>query len=236
MPGHEVIKGIKRGCANIHSERGGGEKVDKLESVIAYLVANFPRYLSRVELVKLVYFVELEFYKLYGKSLTGVTFYRYKYGPYSSTILTSIEKLAAAGVLEVRKTATCYGSPKYQHVLVHKPHQLELTDEERDVIDYVIEMNKGLTTTAIKDKSYMTAPMNKILETERGLKYISLWEELDMSSVRPERKKRSLKRIKKAFAKVDLSERGSVEDYNRVVAEERNSLKPFLNRALEVEK
>lgn len=68
------------------------EDVKKLEEVI-YNISTFVPGISRTQLVKLTYLIDREFFKEKNKSLTGVKYQLYFYGPYSNKFEIALYRL-----------------------------------------------------------------------------------------------------------------------------------------------
>ena len=64
-----------------------------LEKAIIYLVHKGLFDLTRTKLVKLLYLIDLEYWKKREKTFTGLNYISYYYGPYSEEIIDAIQKL-----------------------------------------------------------------------------------------------------------------------------------------------
>ncbi len=88
-----------------------------LEDVIA-LIASQARHqgarLTRTKLVKLLYFVDLRAWETFGRAVTGVEWVWHHYGPYSSTVVETCNRMAANDELEIEEGSNYFGSPEYR--------------------------------------------------------------------------------------------------------------------------
>lgn len=208
--------------------------MDKLKGLMAYLIHRFPRSLSRTELVKLVYLTDVHYASLYGRSLTGQVFVRYHYGPYCEAIPTAADELTALGIIRTQRFDNFYyggWTYRYSPNPDAEPEDYGLTPEEMRIADMVIDDTRFLGLDGIKRLAYQTIPMVELTQKERFIGRPLYGEVLDLTARRSEFAKRPLWRIKQAFKKVDLSHRGSDEEYAKVVEAETRELEPYRKRA-----
>lgn len=207
--------------------------MDKLKGLITYFVYQFPRSLSRTELVKLIYLTDFYHASVYGHSVTDLTYVRYHYGPYCEAIPEAADELTEDHIINTEVLDNYYGGFTYLHS--RNPFEVildyGLTEEEQRIADFVILKTRFLGLEGIKRLAYDTPPMVELIQKERYIGYQLNGEVLDLTTKRPELPKRSLRRIKQAFKRIDLSHRGSDEEYARVVEAEAKELEPYRRRA-----
>ncbi len=126
---------------------------------------------GNIELVKLIYLIDLEYYRLFGKLLTGFHYVRQKFGPYSREFSEVNSELEFNGIIEVVSKISRGGSsiPKRTHKFVKPEFQVELLPEEKEVTDRMLKKFAGLSPKRIEQESYNTEPMQEIIEDEKKL-------------------------------------------------------------------
>jgi hypothetical protein len=198
----------------------------KLERILMHIMLGARRGLGRTALVKLCYLIDVESMRLTGKTVTGLQFIRYHYGPYAVEATRTADKLLSSGLIGFRR-----GS--YFSRLSQAEIDGTLTNEETYLIDEVMRRYGDLPLNCLKLVAYETPPMRRVTEEEKRLGTVLNGRPLDMSSVVTERKKRPLSAIVRAKGRVDFSSRGTIEE---AAAEELRIFRetePFRTRALE---
>lgn len=207
----------------------------ELKALLLHMADHFPRPLTRTELVKLVYLADCEFYRLYGRSLSGVTFRRDYYGPHCAEIPAELFDLSQEHLISIETCVNIYGGPSYLHsrTSLEAPSHYDLSEEAVMVADAVIGQARGLSLSGIKDLAYQTPPMRKIIRIEERLGGKRYGEAMDMATLRPALPKRNIARLKAALKRVNLESRGSDEEYIRVVEKEAHAMEPYRKKAME---
>lgn len=144
--------------------------MQKIPEVAGYICEFYPhkQELSKTRLTKLVYLVDWEAARRHGRQLTGIKWFFHNFGPYVSDV---IETVSEDSRFVVSKTANLYGNEKLLVALA--PGQSfanELSDEDKVVIDSVIEKTKKMYWDEFMRYIYATKP---IVEADR-------FEELDL--------------------------------------------------------
>ena len=117
--------------------------IPKLEAVINY-IANKNKKLYKVKLMKLLWYIDMLYYKKYGKSLTGLVYIHQKLGALPVGF-EELMKLKSIDVKEeVKDESTIY------HILPNNDYKVEkLSKQEKDVIDTIINKFKDFNTNQI---------------------------------------------------------------------------------------
>jgi hypothetical protein len=139
----------------------------KLDSSIVYLLSGLRSYPTRTKLVKLLYLADLLYSKKYGRTLTGVTYFSYFYGPYSDEIARSITKLKDADCIEEHVGVGVEGQEYYLYSVKNDfefPEGL-LGSSERKTLNKVITDYGDLDLDDILNIVYSTKPFH---ETKKG--------------------------------------------------------------------
>lgn len=223
-------------------------------------VINYsPRPLNRTELVKTIYLIDCEHAKLYGTTLTGITYLRDNFGPFSWDIPNTLDELSEDGLISIKVAHNMFGSPMFLHETqipyditkevaatsylgvpdeFYSQGSLEgiydnLDKEEVKLVFYIIKRIKNLSLRRILRLAYSTEPMRNILREERLLNKKLYGRVIEMDACRPSIEKRPLKALKLAYKKIDFSQRGTDEEYAEIIKEEFKELECFRKRIAE---
>ena len=143
---------------------------NKLKDVLSYIVKNYPYSddLTKTRTTKLVYLVDWEYIKKYGRQLTSIEWFFDHYGPYVSDVLDEADKDRR---ISIKKTKSNFGTVKYMVMPKFTKNDIvySLTTDEIEVIDDVIEKTKLLSWNQFIRYVYDTSPIKKKLDL---LKYV----------------------------------------------------------------
>lgn len=126
--------------------------------------------LSRFQLMKLVFLIEVEALKYAGSYLIQPRFLRYKNGPISMEIYTALDLLSEQGYIYTEEQENKkYGYPRVCHSLKNKLGKLEQFNQGEIVfIDTVLSDLLPLSQKELQKLAYSTEPMKARLEAEKG--------------------------------------------------------------------
>ena len=144
---------------------------DKFMEMVSYYAGHLKGNLYKTKLFKMLWYGDMYFFKEYTVSMSGMNYVHFQYGPVPreySFLLGLMEKM---GVITITEVENPYGSGD---VIVaredYKPSG-SLTEEEKCVLDRVIERFGAMSAAEIseqshKEKGYMeTANMDLISYT-----------------------------------------------------------------------
>ena len=189
--------------------------MEKLRNLIVFFIRNFPRPLTRTELVKLLYLFEYEQVQIQGHQYSEVTFVRDKYGPFASSILTETEFLCSTDVISCHRHDIDSDCILYEYVISNsiRASQYDLPGWEKGIALALINMTASLTLKQIKDLAYSTPPMDEILNEEAKLGRMLLSRRINMEKGNTP-KKFTKKELAAAKRRLDTCpDRGSDEEY-----------------------
>ena len=133
---------------------------NKLKDVLSYIVKNYPYSddLTKTRTTKLVYLVDWEYIKKYGRQLTRIEWFFDHYGPYLSDVLDEADKDRR---ISIKKTKSNFGTVKYMVMPKFTKNDIvySLTADEIEVIDDVIEKTKLLSWNQFIRYVYDTSPI-----------------------------------------------------------------------------
>ncbi len=146
-----------------------------IHRLIVYILKKLDRELGTVELVKIVYLIDVEYFKLFGKTLTGLSYIRRELGPYTRDISNAATELEEkeGEIFETRLVPSKGFSPipKKSHKLKEEVRfEPELAPEKREVVNQVLNKIKSLSPKQLEKESYKTEPMQEILKKEKRVK------------------------------------------------------------------
>ncbi len=145
-------------------------RLTKIQNVGIYILRRYGKEAGTIELNKLFYLSDVAYYRLFGESLSGVHYIRADYGPYSKEIADELCALEKQGIKRDEKPGR---SPYPKIAWSIKPNAKmtpSLRQEEKEVIDHVLDFVRGLTPLEIEALSYKTEPMLAIVEQENKYK------------------------------------------------------------------
>jgi len=123
--------------------------------------------LNRTKLVKLLYFIDLAAWEEMGRLVTGVNWTWDHYGPFSGAILEACNDMADTGELNVRVEGIGPDSREF-HIRSEDVRYFKRPSEEVvRLIRSVVRDYGALSATRLKELSYQTAPMKRVIEEGR---------------------------------------------------------------------
>ncbi|MFO7951363.1 MAG: DUF4065 domain-containing protein [Bacillota bacterium] len=132
---------------------------NKLHAILEYLVTKLEGNITRTQLVKYVYLYDL-IAKPKGIA-TGVTWRNYYYGPYSEEVIDVLRNMNGYEIIEEQR----YNSylEKFYYLYKKGPVDLEyaLGEEEREILDKLIEEYKSSSLEELLIKVYKTDQYQK---------------------------------------------------------------------------
>ncbi|WP_449036201.1 Panacea domain-containing protein [Peptostreptococcus stomatis] len=135
----------------------------KLRNVLLYIVKNYPYGddLTKTRITKLIYLIDWEYTKKYGKQMTEISWYFDHYGPYVSDVLDEADEDKK---VSIQSTVSNFGTIKY----IVRPkcgkeliHYEGLDVSEIEVINEVFENTKMLSWNQFINYVYDTLPIKK---------------------------------------------------------------------------
>ena len=148
----------------------------RIEDIILYLLSRAKQKgkdnLSKTELFKLLYLLEVESYKFTGRTFfdSTVTFVRDKNGPISVAIYRALSDLDNRYIKMEEKKKEDYPYPRHCISIKRNIKKFNLQDSERLFINSVLESYLTLTISRLKNAAYNTAPMKEIQKEEKRSK------------------------------------------------------------------
>jgi uncharacterized phage-associated protein len=138
--------------------------VNKLKESILLIIKKskekFDKKLGRAEIMKLLYIVELAYFKKYNKTITGTTFKYYHYGPFSQDVLDMLDTLEKEGILEDEFFQDPFSGYEKHNYIIKNEHKIKyLNKDEKKFIDKVIEKFGEMTLRELLTFVYNIEPM-----------------------------------------------------------------------------
>ena len=134
---------------------------NKLRSVMRYIVKNYPYPddLTKTRITKLVYLIDWENVKEYGSQITNIEWFFDHYGPYVSDVLDEADE---DKTVSISSTISNFGTVKYIVKPKRDKEELlydDLTDNDKDIIDRVIDKTKNFYWNEFINYVYSTEPI-----------------------------------------------------------------------------
>ncbi|CAM3926257.1 MULTISPECIES: Panacea domain-containing protein [Paenibacillus] len=208
--------------------------MNKLQNVMIYFIKNFPQSLGRTKLIKAIYLLDCEWYKIYGSTFTGMTYLRDNNGPFDTAFYDAKDYLLIQGIIEEIPYSFAGGHGFEFHIGKNFPEEIELDGFVRYLADDIINDLGNSDLNGFLAKAYSTEPMIAVQNKEKQEGKKCYGEVLDMSKLKDSPKPLfSLGQIKEVAKNLDLSSRGSDEEYASVVNKEIEELRLFRERVAE---
>ena len=130
-----------------------------LKDVIYYILYTYPSKedLSNYRTTKMIYLIDWYYSIKYKKQLTNINWFFDNYGPFVWDIKDTVVK--NENVFNIEHTKNYYGSDKTLFSIKDLKHKIELSDNEKSAIDYIIELTKNLGNDSFTKLVYSTYPM-----------------------------------------------------------------------------
>lgn len=149
---------------------------NKTKQLLVYLIQNHPG-VSITSLMKLSYIADLVSINKGENQISDFKYRRYKYGPFDDKIYQYLTELRMMNVINDDVTYTPMGD---EYVIYNFNEKKDfafdkLSEEEKAVIDEVLETVKGYGAKALVELSYNTKPMKKIgakMGNDKGLNQV----------------------------------------------------------------
>lgn len=156
----------------------------KLEALILHFANKVPLNLGKKKLAKLMYFVDFTNYELKEKSISGVSYQKYKYGPIPFNFNKILNSMESKGLimceLQLIEYSTAKITPRKQ------PDYSVFDGEEKELIDTITEKYK-LSSAGELEAQAQSEPPYKMVEFEEEIPYHlafyrNTFEEMEMGN------------------------------------------------------
>ncbi|MEK7093095.1 MAG: Panacea domain-containing protein [Patescibacteria group bacterium] len=135
-------------------------KKGKYQNAILYLCQKLGGELrGKKKLAKLLYYVDFDLYEKSQRSLTGDVYKALPMGPYPTHLEGMVAEMQKKGVLEVSQSPGVDGyNPTEVYVCIKEPSLSVFDNEEKKMLDRVIQKYGHLTGTQLQHLSHTEAP------------------------------------------------------------------------------
>lgn len=126
----------------------------KLNNLILHLGASpHVSNLGKTKLWKLIYFIDAEFLREIGRSLTKSEYIKYDHGPVPSRGERNLKVLSRDGAIHVKPVD--YGSYQQHHITTIEDIEVGFTKEEKVIIDRICRKYGRSTATHLSEISHL---------------------------------------------------------------------------------
>lgn len=159
--------------------------MNKIQNVGVYILSQYSKETGTIELVKLFYLIDVAYYRLFGKTLSGTQYIRAEKGPYSREITNELCKLDNKGIKRELKPSRGFSS--FPKVAWSIADGFDITpvlrQDEKELIKQVLNKVKGLDPQELEKLSYKTEPMQDIIAKEKKANCPLINEPLDFAQI-----------------------------------------------------
>lgn len=132
--------------------------MNKLQEIAAYFCLKYPykSELSKARLTKLVYLSDWFSSLIYEHQISNIEWIFNHYGPYVDDVIDSVK---SSYNFSVQKESNIYGSDKYVITFMGNENDIHLSQNEKRILDTVIEKTKQLNFNEFIEYVYSTYPV-----------------------------------------------------------------------------
>ena len=150
--------------------------MELLKRLILYIVDQIQDQegiISKTRVVKLLYLIDVEHYRRYGRTLTGLEWICYRYGPYAFAIDSAIRKLGFD--LGEEEITTAAGYPAYAY-RVEEPQSLT------DIVSFAVQsmIGRKIKQWALEDTRFL---LDYVYTATEPMQYATFGHKLDFSKI-----------------------------------------------------
>lgn len=148
-------------------EMSPGKRLRELIPYIAKKLKDDPAF-GRVKLVKIIYFADMEAFRLHRQPVTGSAWFRDNFGPTPADFLETLDALKAAGNIS-ESEREYFGRMQKRIEVLSEPSVDLLTDRELGIVDRVIDRFADWNASQLSQHSHGVAW--RLSEGERYIPY-----------------------------------------------------------------
>lgn len=130
----------------------------KLRDIIYYFCKYYPKELTRVILIKLVYLTDVEFYRRYYRQTTDLVYEFDNHGPFTWDIVDETEKMFSDGLIDITELPSSFSGPKYVYKCKSGYELRNLDQHTLEVLHYVNSYISKLGLLDLLDYVYTNPP------------------------------------------------------------------------------
>ena len=153
----------------------------KTRQILGYIIKNRPN-ISITSLMKLSYLVDLVAIKKGKNKISDFQYVRYNYGPFDKKIYKYLAALEKEHIIKEGAGISSTGD-EFVTFSINKKNNISfdrISDDEKVIIDEVLESLEGYGVKALTELTYRTKPMKKIRATLKNK--VGLNEVLDLNA------------------------------------------------------
>lgn len=134
--------------------------MSKIADVVKYICKMYPydQELSNARLTKMVYLADWESARRFGKQITEIHWYFNNYGPYVDDVLKTVQMDPEIDAIQ---TSTIYGTPKIQIRYSGNGEGINLSEDEKDILNEVISQTRSMYWNGFISYVYNTYPVRE---------------------------------------------------------------------------
>jgi len=180
-----------------YKAREGSERRHRFSELVLYILSELREddRLGSTKLNKILHRIDFESFRQLGKPLTGVEYQKNPHGPCAKMFLPIMRELESSG--DVRQSRKPVGVLGIWHQTVYqavRQSTIELSEEEKFLVDQVIEEFRPLTNKQAEDRSHGIAW--RIYDQGEAIPYeASLISDKPITDVQRERARRLASRL-----------------------------------------
>lgn len=153
----------------------------KIKDIVKYFCRNYPykQELSKARLTKMVYLADWKKSLVSGRQMTNLQWKYNHYGPYIDDV---VDQIRDDDDFSIKKTTNLYGSLKEVICLISNRYGVDVEDDDKKILDFVIEKTAPKSWSDFIKLVYSTYPVATMPKgsylnlPELAGKYKSKWQ------------------------------------------------------------
>ena len=150
--------------------------MDLLSRLILYIIDQIQDQeglISKIRIMKLLYLIDVEHYRRYGKTITGLDWISYRYGPYAFAIDSAIREIGFHLGEEDIETAAGYPAHVYH---VDEPQSLD------DIVSFAVRsmIDRNVAQWALEDTRFL---LDYVYTATEPMQRATFGQKLDFSKI-----------------------------------------------------
>lgn len=206
----------------------------RVQDAVLAMLNHFPRPLGRTELLKLIYIADCEYFRLFGKTVTGLSYWRDQRGPVNYAVIDATRHLEAMGLISRMPYVTINGRKRISHSIrpAGRSVPVDCTAEELRVLAATAKLATGWSPDEIVAFAYDTPPMRRILDLEDSVGECALrGEAVPMEEMRRIKPRFKLEELQETLRNMDLTVQSMTAEAIQEYRELNEEFRPYRERA-----
>jgi hypothetical protein len=141
-----------------------GDTMTRTEKILKYIIQRHSDAVGNTRLAKYIYMTDYLCRKYLGHAVSDLQYRLLLFGPFDPKLYEALQNLRMEGQIDVYQYLSS-GRVGFAYVDIGPPVELDLTDAERLILDYVLDaFHRRPLKELLEDVVYETEPVKEALE------------------------------------------------------------------------